>query len=79
MMQGTRRDLVACFTWKQVELGFSSLASRLAESQRRVVYVAPSWRSRQDKVEVGWVDVMGCVGPCYPYFAIFIALGPMTF
>jgi hypothetical protein len=20
--------------------------------------------------------VMGCIGPCYPYFAIFIVLGP---
>jgi hypothetical protein len=29
----TRRDLVACFTWKRVWLGFPSLASRLAESR----------------------------------------------
>jgi hypothetical protein len=27
----TCRDLATCFTWKQVTLGFSSLASRLAE------------------------------------------------
>jgi hypothetical protein len=32
----TRRDLAACFTWKQVRLGFSSLPSRLAEVWRRV-------------------------------------------
>jgi hypothetical protein len=31
----TRRDLVACFAWKQVRLGFPSLASRLAEGQRQ--------------------------------------------
>jgi hypothetical protein len=30
----TRRDLAACFTWKQVELRFSSLALRLVEAQR---------------------------------------------
>jgi hypothetical protein len=28
---GTRRDLAACFVWKQVVLEFPSLASRLAE------------------------------------------------
>jgi hypothetical protein len=28
-----RQDLVACFTWKQVNLGFPSLASRLVEAQ----------------------------------------------
>jgi hypothetical protein len=30
----TRRDLAACFTWKRVRLGFSSLASRLVEARR---------------------------------------------
>jgi hypothetical protein len=29
----TRRDLAACFTWKQVWLEFPSLASRLAEAR----------------------------------------------
>jgi hypothetical protein len=38
----TSRDLVACFAWKQVALGFSSLATRPAEARRRVVHVAPS-------------------------------------
>jgi hypothetical protein len=28
------QDLAACFTWKQVELGFPSLASRLPEARR---------------------------------------------
>jgi hypothetical protein len=28
----TRRDLAACFVWKQVGLGFPSLASRLVEA-----------------------------------------------
>jgi hypothetical protein len=71
-----RHDLAACFVWKQVGLGFSSLASRLAETRRRVVHVAPSWRSREDQVEDGWVDATGCVGHCYPSFAIFYILGP---
>jgi hypothetical protein len=31
--QDTHRDLAAYFTWKQVGLGFPSLASRLAEVQ----------------------------------------------
>jgi hypothetical protein len=38
--------------------------------------VAPSWRLRRDQVEDGRVDAMGCVGPDYPYFAVFYLLGP---
>jgi hypothetical protein len=72
----THRDLAACLAWKQVWLGFHSLALRLAEVRRWVVHVAPSWRLRQRQAEDGWVDVMGCVGPCYPCFAIFFLLGP---
>jgi hypothetical protein len=30
----------------------------------------------RDQIEDGWVDVMGCVRPCYPYFIIFYVLGP---
>jgi hypothetical protein len=30
MARGTRRDLAACFAWKQIGAGFLSLASRLA-------------------------------------------------
>jgi hypothetical protein len=45
-------------------------------ARRQVVHVAPSWRSRRDQVEDGRVDATGCVGPCYPYFAIFYVLGP---
>jgi hypothetical protein len=37
-----RRDLMACIAWKQVTLGFLSLASKLAETQRWVVHVTPS-------------------------------------
>jgi hypothetical protein len=75
-VRGTRQELVACFMWKQVGLGFTSLASRLAKARWRVVHVAPSWRSCADQVKDGRVDAMGSVGPCYPYFAIFIVLGP---
>jgi hypothetical protein len=74
---GTRRDLAACFMWKQVGLEFLSLASRLADVRCRVVHVAPSWRSYEDQVENGRVDALGCVRVCYPYFVIFILLGYM--
>jgi hypothetical protein len=73
--RGTHRDLAACFAWKQVEIGFPSLALRLAEARQWMVHVAPSWRSCEDQIEDGWVDMMGCVGSCYPYFVIFIVLG----
>jgi hypothetical protein len=48
----------------------------LAEARRWVVHVASSRRLRHDQIEDGWVDVMGCVRPCYPYFTIFDVLGP---
>jgi hypothetical protein len=72
----TRRDVAACFAWKQVCLGFPSLAQRLAEARRQVVHVAPSRRLRRRQVEDGWVDAMGCVRPCYPTFTVFNVLGP---
>jgi hypothetical protein len=71
-----RRDLAACFALKQVRLGFSSLASRLVEARWSVVHVAPSRRLRRGQVEEGRVDAMGCVGTCYPFFTVFILLGP---
>jgi hypothetical protein len=39
------------------------------------VHVAPMRRLRQRQVEDGWVDVTGCVGPCYPIFVVFNVLG----
>jgi hypothetical protein len=72
----TRRDLVGCFTRKQVALGFPSLALRLVEVRRHVVHMEPSWRLHRVQVEDGRVDVTGCVGPCYPYFVVFYVLGP---
>jgi hypothetical protein len=39
------------------------------------VHVAPSWRLRRRQVEDGWVDAIGCVGPCYPTFTVFNVLG----
>jgi hypothetical protein len=73
----THRDLAACFAWKQVGLGFFSLALRLVEARHRVVHVAPSRMSREDQVEDGWVDVTDDIGPCYPYFAVFYVLDLM--
>jgi hypothetical protein len=72
----TRRDLAACLAWKQVWLGFPSLARRLTEARRRVVHVAPSRRLRRRQAEDGRVDATDCVRPCYPCFAIFFLLGP---
>jgi hypothetical protein len=72
MKWDTRRDLAACFTWKQVWLGFLSLTSRLAEARRRVLHVAPSRRLHQSQVEDGQVDVTGCIGPFYPTFFVLM-------
>jgi hypothetical protein len=41
-----------------------------------VVHVAPSRRLRRRQVEDERVDAMGCVGPCYPTFAVFNVLAP---
>jgi hypothetical protein len=41
-----------------------------------MVHVASSQRSRGDEAENGWVDAMGCTGPFYPNFIVFIVLGP---
>jgi hypothetical protein len=71
----TRRDLAACLAWKQVWIGFSSLAWRLAEARRRMVHVTPSQRLRRRQDKDGRVDVTGYVGPCYPCFAVFFLLG----
>jgi hypothetical protein len=38
--------------------------------------VASSCRLHEDEVKDGWVDVAGCIGPFYPYFAIFVVVGP---
>jgi hypothetical protein len=76
MARGTCRDLAACFTWKQIGIEFLSLASRLAEARRRVVHMAPSWRLCQVHAEDGRIDVMSYIGPCYPYFTVYIVLDP---
>jgi hypothetical protein len=60
---------------KQAGLGFLSLTSRPVKVRQRVVHVASSRWSCEDQVKDGWVDAMGCVKPCYPYFAVFIVLG----
>jgi hypothetical protein len=70
----THRDLAACFVWKQILLGFTSLASRLAETRWRVVHVAPSRRLCRSQVEDGRIDAMDCVGSCYPIFIVFNVL-----
>jgi hypothetical protein len=61
MAQGTHCDLVVCFTWKQVGIGFPSLALILADSGWRVMHVTPSWRLCRDQIEDGRIDITGCV------------------
>jgi hypothetical protein len=74
--RGTHRDPAASFERKQVGIGFSSLASRLAKVQPWVVDVVPSWSLHRDQVEDGWVDATGCIGLFYPKIIIFYVLGP---
>jgi hypothetical protein len=59
---------------KQVELGFPSFASKLAEERRRVTHVPSSRRSRRDEAEDVQIDVTGCIRLFYPNFAIFVVL-----
>jgi hypothetical protein len=73
----TCRDLMACFMWKQVWLGFFSLASRMVAVRGWMVHVTPSRRLRRSQVEDGRVDTTGYVGPCYSCFIVFILLRPM--
>jgi hypothetical protein len=48
MARDTHRDLAACISWKRVELGFHSLASRLAEARCGWC----TWHHRGGHVEV---------------------------
>jgi hypothetical protein len=48
---------------------------KTAEARLRVVHVTPSRRLRQRQAEAGRVDTIGCVGRCYPCFAVFLLLG----
>jgi hypothetical protein len=36
--------------------------------------MTPSWRLHWRQVKDRWVDTTGCVGPCYPTFAVFNVL-----
>jgi hypothetical protein len=76
MAWSMRQDLAACFTWKQVRIGFPSMASRLAEVRRRVVHVVSSERWHRVQTEDGWVNAIDCIGRCYPYFIVFVVLDP---
>jgi hypothetical protein len=52
-----------------------SLALRMAEAQRWVVHMALLPRPREDQVEDGWVNAMGCIRRFYPNFSVFYVLG----
>jgi hypothetical protein len=71
---GTYQDLVACFVWKQGELGFINLVSRLMKVRWWVVYVTPSRRLRWVQIKNGWIDTTGCIGSSYPSFTVFFVL-----
>jgi hypothetical protein len=60
--------------WKQVGLGFLSLASSLTEARRWMVNVASLRKLRRFETEDRQVDAIGCVGPFYHKFVIFYVL-----
>jgi hypothetical protein len=67
MVRDKCRDLAACFAWKRVRLGFSSLASRLAEVWHRWF----TWHHRRGCMEMK----LKTDGSMRQNFAIFIVLG----
>jgi hypothetical protein len=69
----SRSSSLLCMEASRARVSQSGLKTGGGVAQ--MVHVAPSWRSHEDQVKDGWVDAMGCVGPCYPYFAIFHVLG----
>jgi hypothetical protein len=75
---GTCHDLAACIVLKQVGLGFSSLASRLAEARWCVVHLVSSWRLRRGQIEDGQVNATGCIGHFYLKIIVSIVLDHMS-
>jgi hypothetical protein len=51
---------------------------KLVETQRRVVHVAPTRRSREEQVEDGQVDTTDFIRPFYLKIDVFFILGHMT-
>jgi hypothetical protein len=68
--QDTRRDLVACFAWKQVTIEFLKLSLRLAEARLWMVHVTSSWRLHREEAEDGWIDAMSCIRLFYPKITV---------
>jgi hypothetical protein len=75
LARDTRRHVAACFAWKQVGLGFSSMTLRLLEAWWRMIHVASSRRLHRDEAEDGRVDAMRCVGTFYQKIIVFYILG----
>jgi hypothetical protein len=69
---------MACFTWKQLGLGFSSFATKLVEERRQVVHVASSQRSRESEAGDDRFDSVECdaveVEPKYPSLTVILFL-----
>jgi hypothetical protein len=76
--EGTRQHPTACFTVKQVRLGFPSFVSKLAKEQRRVVHMASLRRSHGSEVKDDKFDGIRCdvveVKPYYPSLDVIFLL-----
>jgi hypothetical protein len=75
-----RQHLMAYFVTKQVEIGVSCFASKLAKERRRMMHVASSWRSRGSEPKDSRFDSVECdvakVGPNYHSLSvIFFKVG----
>jgi hypothetical protein len=73
--------------WREVGVGHASRSNSLLVIEANLTRVsqsglktggdvAPSQRLCRRQAEAGRVDAMGCVVPCYPYFVVFLLLGP---
>jgi hypothetical protein len=70
----TCRDLAICFAWKQVGLGFPSLASILVETRCGWCMWYHHRGCIELKLKTDMVDATGCIGSLDLNFAVFIAL-----
>jgi hypothetical protein len=59
-------------------LHLEASCAMVLQSGLKLCYVTLSRRLRRDQVKDGWVDAIGCVRPCYPYFIVSYVLVPMS-
>jgi hypothetical protein len=70
-MPGSSSLLRLVASWASV----SQTSLKTSEGAAWMVHVASLRRSREDEVEDGRVDAMGCIGLFCPNFTIFFVLG----